>query len=95
MLWKGSSNLYGVVTILANGAALPPIGWDLTDVYGLSADGLSFAGIGRRNNVADFLWAGSVAPAPCYADCDRAFYAASLNVLDFTCFLNAFASGCS
>ncbi len=32
-------------------------------------------------------------PPPCYANCDNSTTAPVLNVLDFTCFLNRFASG--
>jgi hypothetical protein len=32
-------------------------------------------------------------PAPCYANCDGSTVAPVLNVQDFSCFLNAFASG--
>ena len=34
-------------------------------------------------------------PAPCYPNCDQSTAAPVLNVNDFTCFLNAFAAGCS
>ena len=34
-------------------------------------------------------------PAPCYANCDGSTAAPVLNVLDFSCFLNRFASGCT
>jgi hypothetical protein len=32
-------------------------------------------------------------PPPCYANCDGSTVAPVLNVLDFNCFLNAFAAG--
>jgi hypothetical protein len=34
-------------------------------------------------------------PPACYANCDSSTTAPVLNVLDFTCFLNSFAAGCS
>ena len=34
-------------------------------------------------------------PASCYANCDNSTAAPVLNVLDFACFLNKFAAGCS
>ncbi len=37
-----------------------------------------------------FLWVG---PDPCYPNCDQSTAPPALNVLDFVCFLNAFAAG--
>jgi hypothetical protein len=39
------------------------------------------------------VWAGQNLARPCYANCDRSTTTPVLNVDDFTCFINAFASG--
>ena len=41
------------------------------------------------------LWDGPLAAGASYANCDASTVAPVLNVLDFTCFLNRFAAGCS
>ncbi len=41
----------------------------------------------------DFVPEGTVVPPSCYANCDHSTTTPCLNVLDFSCFLNAFAAG--
>jgi DNA-binding beta-propeller fold protein YncE len=49
-------------------------------------------GIGLVN---DIVVVSAPAPPACYANCDQSTAAPVLNVLDFNCFLNAFAAGAS
>jgi hypothetical protein len=42
-----------------------------------------------------FVLCGGSSPVTCYANCDNSTVPPILNVLDFNCFLNAFAAGAS
>jgi hypothetical protein len=68
-----------VVSVLDSGAASVP-----TD--------LASAGTNAAFRGVDFAPATVVAPS-CYPNCDHSTTAPCLNVLDFSCFLNAFAAG--
>ena len=47
------------------------------------------------NADAAFAWAEAHFHSACYANCDGSTTAPVLNVLDFSCFLNRFAAGCT
>jgi hypothetical protein len=73
---------------LFQGAATDP-----SSAGGNSADYLLTTGAAVFTNNARASFTVSGGPAPCYANCDASTTAPVLNVLDFSCFLNAFAAG--
>jgi len=66
-------------------------GWQLSKAIDVSADGQTILGKGSHNGLAEY-WLASIAPAPCYANCDNSTASPVLTANDFQCFLNAFAS---
>ncbi len=54
---------------------------------------LASAGINMVFRGVDFAPAATTPPPSCYANCDHSTTQPCLNVLDFSCFLNTFASG--
>lgn len=66
-------------------------GWILSDAVGISADGTVIVGNGFNTSGYPEPWIAHV-PAFCYANCDVSVAAPVLNVADFACFINRFAS---
>ena len=67
--------------------------WQQLSVSGISGDGTTLAGWGRRpGSLMNRPWHARI-PAHCYANCDGSTVTPTLNVADFTCFLRRFASG--
>src|SRR5206468_1643180 len=73
----------------------PLSNWNLRDCRAVSPDGTVMAGTGSLDGVTQG-WVISGLPriaAPCYANCDGSTGTPVLNVADFTCFLQKYASG--
>ena len=65
--------------------------WTLRFAFGLSSDGQTILGSGYQGTA----WRNWIVhlDTPCVANCDGSSVGPALNILDFMCFLNAFASG--
>ena len=95
-LWTLSLGMVDLNTYLPT-LGVDLTGWHLNQSTGVSADGTAIVGYGT---ISGEMRAWRVAGLPgatvtCYANCDHSTTAPCLNVLDFSCFLNAFAAGCS
>jgi probable HAF family extracellular repeat protein len=89
-LWTSALGMVNLNTYLPS-LGLDLTGWTLTSATGISADGSAIVGYGTFNG-ADraFLVRGYSA---CYANCDASTTAPMLNIADFTCFFQKFATG--
>jgi hypothetical protein len=67
-------------------------GWRLDAATGISADGRRIVGYGQSPGAGQTAYLVTI-PAFCYANCDASTIPPALNVADFSCFLNRFASG--
>lgn len=90
-LWTSALGLVDLNTYL------PTLGTDLTDwtldqATAISADGTTIVGWGTILGEMR-AWRISGLGTPCYANCDASTTAPCLNVLDFACYLNRFATG--
>jgi probable HAF family extracellular repeat protein len=67
-------------------------GWQLVNAFAISPDGRAIvgAGINPSGILEPYL---VLLPSACYANCDASTTAPLLNIADFTCFLNRFATG--
>ncbi len=89
MLWSSAT---GRVDLNAHLSALGVdlSGWTLDVAYAISANGRTILGQGTHNGVQE-AWIATL-PGPCYANCDASTVAPQLNVNDFQCFINKYAS---
>jgi hypothetical protein len=92
-IWRG-----GGVMLLQTYLAMVGVdltGWTLEYAYGVSGNGRIVVGSGTHNGL-DRAFVADLGPgsAPlCYANCDASTVSPALNIADFGCFLNRFASG--
>jgi hypothetical protein len=89
-LWTPGLGLVDLNAYLAS-RGVDLTGWYLGTATGISADGSVIVGQGSHNGELRSWYVHL--PAPCYANCDASTTAPALNVADFACFLNRFASG--
>jgi probable HAF family extracellular repeat protein len=89
----GMRRFNDVLTEAGLGAAIA--GWTFSRATGLSSDGRTIIGNGVSPDGIGQAFIASLgnAPPPCYANCDASTAAPFLNVQDFSCFLQRFASG--
>jgi hypothetical protein len=73
------------------GSAVPP-GHDLWMAYSVSHDGRAISGATDDGSLVDQASIVRLAFLPCTANCDNSTSTPILNVDDFTCFINQFAS---
>jgi uncharacterized membrane protein len=94
-IWDAQDGIRDLHEVLqAGGVNLA--GWSLQEVRGISADGLTLAGIGTNPANQTQAWLATLPPPippVCYPNCDSSTTVPILNVLDFSCFLNKFAAG--
>jgi uncharacterized membrane protein len=94
IIWDAAHGMRDLNLVLANDYGLNLQGFQCFWARAISADGKVIAGygfssIGQEAFIAD-LHSG---PAECYPNCDGSTVTPVLNVNDFTCFLNRYASG--
>jgi probable HAF family extracellular repeat protein len=91
-LWDAQHGMRDLQDLL--GAAGAPVGgWDLRDVRGLSADGLTMVGTGVNPLGQTQAWIATLPHPECYPNCDGSTSAPILNINDFICFQARFAGG--
>jgi len=78
-----------VSAFVANGGPAPVTGATVSDLFRWGNNGLVFR---TGNGQVVLVNSPIVPPALCYANCDGSTAPPVLNVLDFTCFLQRFAS---
>lgn len=90
-LWTAST---GIVDLgaYASSVGVYLTGRTLQSATGVSADGSAVVGFGSFNGDSR-AWLVSGLSRPCYPNCDGSTGAPALNVQDFTCFLQRFATG--
>jgi len=91
-IWDAAHGMRNLQQVLTD-AGLNLTGWTLSSARAISSDGVTIAGIGI-NPAGD--GEGWIAPLPrptCYPNCDQSTTPPVLNIADFVCFLNKFASG--
>ncbi len=92
-IWTPALGLRNLREFLAEqGANLS--GWTGIDAHGISADGRTIVGEGIGPGGHEQAWIATIPGwAACAANCDGSSQPPALNVADFTCFLQLFASG--
>jgi hypothetical protein len=95
--WVDRAALWTRSGVLNLGTYLPSLGidltgWSLTDISGVSGDGRVITGSGLHGGVQE-AWVATIPSNPCYANCDGSSAPPILNVSDFTCFFQKFATG--
>lgn len=94
-VWDNIQGMRDLQSVLVSLSA-PVSGWSLTQATGVSADGTVIVGYGTNPDGRTEAWLARLPlPISCYANCDNSTAPPQLNVLDFICFINKFAVGCS
>jgi probable HAF family extracellular repeat protein len=88
-LWTPSRGIVGLHDYMVSLGVSPwPSGLDTAT--GVSADGTTIVG---QDYTLSWIITGLPLPDPCYANCDLSTAPPTLNVADFTCFLQKYAAG--
>jgi hypothetical protein len=91
LIVDGYPDFWTQYTITLSGLPAAGVNGRLAFRYFVEDSGISGAH-GNVVGVDDLEYIAGGGPAPCYANCDSSTQQPCLNVLDFTCFLNAFAA---
>ena len=87
----GLDGMRALADVLSGLGVTEYAGWVLQRANGISADGLTIVGTGIDPQGRPQAWFARI--GGCAANCDSSTTAPALNVQDFGCFLNRFASG--
>jgi probable HAF family extracellular repeat protein len=91
VMWTADSGLVDLNQYLPT-LGIDLSGWIVRECQAITPDGRTIVGTGEHNGVKE-AWIATIPGPACYANCDGSTTAPILNVGDFTCFLQKFASG--
>ncbi len=91
-IWDEVHGMRDLQQVLEDDHGLNLAGWRFRRAVGISADGRTIAGWGYNPDGWEAPWIVRFDPESCYADCDTTTGPGILDIFDFLCFGNRFAS---